>query len=628
MMRTGCGPASRICTATAACLLLTLGIEPSACRARAQGASPEELVAWLDSPETEWVATARLQAVADAAIPLLLQPARIQSGAHDRWTAQMLALAKLGEPAIPPIATRLATILGGTDPAALRGAAHPLIKVLGSMGPAAVPALLDVAEASSVPAVAFDALDEVARLEPRTTFMGHVESGWSYWRPMDDRLNDLARELAPQLPRVRKLMERGIREWKPQGVALQRPAAYLLARWGAGEARARGLEVLDALARADEPFYRNLEAIRLLHDLRAPQTAELIRLAAAKVPDSNNLKPQYLLTMTAALYQVGDRNYGPLLASALGAAQPYVRMDALRFIAASGDLSNAPQILPLLEDRSAASGLIVGNIARDALRRLTLEQFDTDRDAWSTWLDANRGASRADLVARRVNMYVIALPKTPIKDANRWIAEFNGSDGAAVLPLIDRYLDRRDLQAGMIGGGSGPIGAYGPRVVTLLLDMAMRQVPGALQRLTACLEAADPDVRMFGALALSAFDKPRAIERLVKEAAAPEEWHRHRASELLLLLGDKRGIPGIIERLISSQKAARIFACRDLRIYTQQPLSCDANASLSDQASNVAAWRTWWQRAEPTFRVKSREAALDLEAFPISPVQFGNHPVK
>jgi hypothetical protein len=96
----------------------------------------------------------------------------------------------------------------------------------------------------------------------------------------------------------------------------------------------------------------------------------------------------------------------------------------------------------------------------------------------------------------------------------------------------------------------------------------MRRVPGALQRLTACLNAAEPQVRMFGALALAAFDRPRALERLAIEAKSPEEWHRNQASEFLLQLGDRRGIPARLEILAGDLEAAHSFACRDLRVYT------------------------------------------------------------
>jgi hypothetical protein len=547
----------------------------------------------------------------------------------------MLALAKLGAPAIPSITDRVIAILNAGDSNALE-AAHPLMKVLGSMGPAAVPALLQIAETSTIPYVTFDALDEIVRLEPRTSVFGQSLSPWLFWSPADARLDELRQELVPQLPRLRKLMERALTEWKPQAPAPHRAAAYLLARWGEGEIRARGLQVLEELARANEPFYYNLHSIGLLHALGAPETPSLIRQTASRVPDSNDLKGQYLLSMAIGLHQLGDRDYAPLLSVALRDARPYVRMDAARFVASSAEISHVALLLPLLDDHEEWNGRTVAQVVLESLQRLTLEQIGTDSESWRTWLETNRGVSRDRLVARRVNAHLAAVRKVPIWEANRWIDEFDGSDGAVLLPLIDQYLDGADLNASAVGpntsrgsGGSGPIGLHGPRIVTLLLDMTIRRVPGALQRLANCLDAADPQVRMFGALALAAFDRSRAVERLVMEAKTPDAWHRSRASEFLLQLGDKRGIPARLEGLSSDQEAARVFACRDLRVYTQEVLPCDARASASNRAANVNAWHAWWGRAEPTFRVKTHEAELDLQAFPlISPVSIGDRRVR
>jgi hypothetical protein len=273
--------------------LLALSGGLSTRSAFAQTPRPSELIAELDNPETEWLATARLQAIPNAALPMLLQPGRIASGPHDRWTAQMLALAKLGEPAIPSITGRVIEILIADDSNAF-AAAHPLIRVLGSMGPAAVPALLQIAETSTIPYVTFDALDEIVRLEPRTSVFGQSVSPWLFWRPADARVDELRRELV---------------------------------------------------------------------------------------------------------------------------------------------------------------------------------------QTWRTWFEANRDVSRATLAARRVKAHLAVVRQVPIWEANRWMDEFDGSDGGAVLPLIDQYLDRQDLDASAVGpdsrrgsGGSGQIGMDGPRIVTLALE--------------------------------------------------------------------------------------------------------------------------------------------------------------
>ena len=373
---------------------------------------------------------------------------------------------------------------------------RPLIKVLGSMGPAAVPALLQIAEASTVPYVTFDALDEIARLEPRTNVFGQSLSPWLSWRPNDERSNCVGTRATTAAP--------------------------------------------------------------------------------AKVDGA-----------TASIE--------------------------------AADSSHVALLLPLLDDQAASNGQTVAQVVVESLQRLTFEPLGADTKTWSTWFETNRGVSRGVLVARRVKAHLDVVRQVPIWEANRWIDEFDGSDGAALLPLIDQYLDRRDLNASTVGpnssrgrGGSGPIGMHGPRIVTLLLDMTIRQVPGALQRLTASLDAADPQVRTFGSLALAAFNRTLAIERLAIEAKSPEAWHRSRASEFLLQLGDSRGIPARLEAFANDQQATRMFACRDLRVYTQQPMSCDASASGPDRAVNVGAWKAWWEREEPTFRVKTREAELDL----------------
>jgi hypothetical protein len=616
-------------------LLLGLGTGPHiAAAARAPAPSVDELIAWLDDPETEWVATTYLQAIPRAALSLLLQPGRVASGPHDRWTAPMLALSKLGEPAIPAITSRALAILRTRD-GYMSGGAHALIKVLGSMGPPAVPALLQIAE-SEMPAVTIDALDEIVRLEPRSNFFGRDLSAWEFWRPADKRLNELQRQLTPLLPRISQVMERGVRQWKPQSAGAQRPAAYLLARWGTGRVRARGVQVLDDLARANGPSSYGLDALRLLHALKAPETAALIRVAAARVPDSDGLKGGSLLTLATALHQLGDPGYTALLDIPLHDARPSDRMDAARFVASTGEIANASLLLPLLDDHTAWNRRTVAEVALESLQRLTMEQLSPDPSAWQAWLDRNRNVSRRSLVAAKLEARIAAFPIVPIWDANRWIGEFGPGDGPLLFPLIDQYLRRPDLNASAIGpkqfrggGGSGPVGQYGPRIVTLLLEMTHQSIAGAMERLVMCLKAADPEVRIFGALALAAYDLPQAIEQMAKDAAnTPESAYRNRASEFLLRLGDRRGIPARLDTLNSDQEAARGFACRDLRVYSQQPLPCDAGATPLEHNAHVAAWRTWWSSNERTFRVRSREAALDLQAFPISHVSFSGRSVR
>lgn len=613
---------------------LVVMILPTLASTVAQRSTPsaEELIGWLDAPDTAWAASAHLQALPQDALPLLLAPGRVNYGPHGSWSAHMLALAKLGEQAVPAIRQRAISLVSGTNTSISVGSASPLIKVLGAMGPVAAPALVDIAEASETPYEAFQALDEMVGLEPRPSMFERRVSGWYLAEPTAHRLIELQERLTPLLPRIRQLLESKFQRWTiSANWAPQRPAAYLLARWGTGDTRARGLLALEALAQEPEPVDYASVSIRLLYALKAPQTAQLIRLTAPRVRDGD-LKGDVLLWMAVALRGLDAPDYADFLESPLRDSRPYMRMEAAGFIGSSGDVSLAARLVALLSDDSNWNGETVASVAHRALQRLTLERLPLDATLWRDWLARNAGATRPNLLALRLKTQLQTVRAVPIWVANSWIDEVESEDGAILLPLVDQYLDRPDLNARSTGpnsgrgaGGPGPSGQYGPRVVTLLLEMTQRGVPGAMKRLADCLDAADPEVRVFGAFALAAYDRPRALARLAKEvrgAAAGD------ASEFLLQLGDKRGIPDLLQGLTSGREARRLFACRDLRVYSQQPLPCDAGTPASERVAQAGVWRSWWKANERSFRPKSREAALDLGASPMLPVRFSGRAVR
>ncbi len=163
----------------------------------------------------------------------------------------------------------------------------------------------------------------------------------------------------------------------------------------------------------------------------------------------------------------------------------------------------------------------------------------------------------------------------------------------------------------------------GPAVVTLALKFAQAGVGGARELLAKCLVDSDIQVRLAGAVALSAFDRPAAIRQLATELSNSERAYRDRASDYLLMLGDARGIPSLIERLDDPFESIARFACHDLRIYTQQPRPCDPSLPADQRARNSSGWREWWRTNAQTFRVMSKEAELDGAAWPsVAPVSF------
>jgi HEAT repeat protein len=608
----------------------------------AQGTAPavDELVQWLDRRETEWVATAYLQQMPGVAIPRLLRPGRAVQGHDDRWTPTLLTLAKIGEPAIPAIVARLDEIRRRADRTEA-SETYGLIKVLGAIGPPAVPALVQLTEAT--PGLMFHSLGAVQRMEPRrpTSDYGQILDPWIFWRAADDGLPQLERAVVPMLPRIQAILDNDAPERKARGGNWHFPAAYLLARWGTGDARARGRQVFEDTARSSVAFYDAIGAIRELHGLRDPATAGLIRLTAPRVPDSNDLRPSYLLSMAIVLQQLGEKDYGPLVDEAIKTGLPHVRVEAAQFLGATEDLFNVPRLVALLGDGTEWNGQRVAAIALQSLRQLTFQDLPPDSNAWQTWMAEQTKLERGALLERWLAAKRRTIATAPIWEANAWIAQLKSITDGRVLPLIADYLRRKDLDPHKTGpdqfsgqGSGGPKGMYGPAVVTVLLRLAQHGVPGAVNGLEQCLQAADSDVRTYAALALAMYQRPAAVEALARELVRPgEDPVFSKAAEFLLDLGDRRGLPSRLTAFDRDAKfyinnntgrATRRFACRDLRIYTQQPLPCHGDAPADVRAVQAAAWRNWLNTQGATFQIPQRAALLDLEAYPlISPIAIG-----
>ena len=602
----------------------------------------DQLITWLDDRSSAWVATAWLQQLGEPAIDALLASGRIQTGPHGRFSARMLALAKIGEPAIPHILKKTLMPLSRTDQDSSEASA--LVKVLGSIGPAAIPALVEMA-AKSPSWISSRALEEIMALEPATEAFGQDVSPWNRWRPQNDRSVEIARLIAPCLPRIEEVMDRQAKAWRPQSPAPHRPAAYLLARWGDGRERARGLNVLKALARTDEPFYYHLESAMLLHRLRAPDAAAVIKEIAGRVTNQTGEKDQYLLRIGVALFQLGDQSYVELIKSAMRSSNRTARIEAIRFAQNSGDLSLAPSMIDLLGDtaetgsqtvetingRTITTRQTIGEFAADSLRRLTFQSIARDAAAWRAWWENHRKSSYSDVLQEFLGSYSDRVESIPMWEANQLIADLSGISDPLIFPLFREYLDRKDLDASRTGpnsfkggGGDGPGGIWGPQIVTSLLRMAQLGHREGQSLLGHAMEVVDPRVRIFAAMAVGSYDRSSAIDSLVREMEMPDRGYRYLAADYLILLGDNRGIPDLIDRLEDKYEATRHRACGDLRLYTQQTFPCDGRLPADVRAANVKRWRSWWSSAL-NFEPKVRQAALDRLASPeVIPVSYSS----
>jgi HEAT repeat protein len=621
-----------------ACTVCSVGV-PSAEGQPAARASVQALVDLLDTPATAWAGTARLLASGPNVLSPLLSSGRVRQGPHGQTSAPMLALAKFGQSAIPPIKERLATLTRDSSLEA-RSEAFALIRVLGSIGPPAIVALVDIA-ASSVDTTRSDAaLQQLVAFEPQEMVFGQAMPPWTFWRPDDNRVAEITRAIVPQVPRIAEVLDRWRQTPRTASRSSQRAAAYLVARWGSGVLRQRALDALDQLARTSPAFYEDLEAARFLHRLRAPSAAVRLHEILPKIPANYDLKDQYVLRVAIALYQLGDSSYEDVLDRVLSTATPHVLVEAIDFARTTGDPALVEPLNALLPDRteteresittvqgeSVRTRRTIGDLALEALRGVTFQPLEADRSAWNAWRASHRQSDRRQLQTEWASSRVSRVTVVPMWEVNAWIEALTSAPDSASLPLIEAYLSRPDLDASKInsdqsrfGGGSWPIGTYGPAVVTLLLGLTQQGVPEARELLAQCLGAADPRVRMYGARALAAFDKRMATGQLARELRSSEDWIRHQAADFLVRLGDARGIPVIIEQLDSFDEATRNLACRDLRMYTQQPLPCDSHVAGDLPAVDLEYWRQWWRSHRHGFRVASREAALDQKAALVVP---------
>ena len=207
------GAMYRIVLALSAVVAVLSTTATSAGVAQDAPASLHTLVAGLDDERTAWASTVRIREAGPTSLQLLLDSGATAAGPHGDWSPRMLAIAKFGESAVPVIAARLAKIARDRDQRAAQEY-HALIKVLGAIGPAAIPALVNV------PSSRAEALEQIMAMEPRTEIFGQDLGDWYVWHPEDDRVAHIRRSITPLLPRLVRVMEEDTRA--------QRPAAYLL----------------------------------------------------------------------------------------------------------------------------------------------------------------------------------------------------------------------------------------------------------------------------------------------------------------------------------------------------------------------------------------------------------------
>lgn len=617
--------------------LATLGLlVPLGMSVTAQPAELDTLISSLENPASAWAATARIRTAPAEIVPALLASRAPLERPHGGLAPRGLALAKRGPSVIPAIETRLRALRGATDRES-RDDAFGLVEVLAALGADGVPALVGVAEQTDDPAIRRSALRALVTMDSEARAFDHIGSPWTTWHPAGDTLQ-AASALTRVLPRVELLLRREPRA--AGGYSSSRETAWLLARWGDGETRANGLGALTSIA-ADTAGDGDWTAAVWLWRLGSPVAARILDEYAASLRH-HRLRHDAQLRVAVVLQHMGDAGSTRWFGEVLRHGDTRLLGEAFEAIRSCGAVAMIPALIARLDDRApsgrtrvvrsddrvAQEPATVGHLALDALRGLTFQDLPLDRTAWETWFADHARTSRAEWLRQWVAARVPEMTAADPADVElwmRWIAELPVAD---VLPLVDGYLSRPEARAGSsvvsggisAGGRSLFQGASIPPVVTLLLRGAQAGVPGYRDRLVRSLDASDARVRLRGALALGAFDRPRATDALARQASETSSpYTRFDAARYLLFMGDARGIPVLLDLIDESGDRdvggpQRLRACEHLRWFTQQPLPCAVDLPAAERAPAVAQWRNWWRSVPKPFVVPLREARLDDEA--------------
>ena len=111
----------------------------------------------------------------------------------------------------------------------------------------------------------------------------------------------------------------------------------------------------------------------------------------------------------------------------------------------------------------------------------------------------------------------------------------------------------------------------------------------------------DDRQRTFSLSVIAAQRDPRILAPLLETvpmSSIPKQQHRYEMARALLMLGDKSGVPILIDGLESPSRGARAQSITALNRGTNAGIKYNAAASAEERAESVAAWRQWWSEME------------------------------
>lgn len=118
----------------------------------------------------------------------------------------------------------------------------------------------------------------------------------------------------------------------------------------------------------------------------------------------------------------------------------------------------------------------------------------------------------------------------------------------------------------------------------------------AVPQMIANLDSHEKSVAVMAAYCLGMIQDPRALDPLARAMATPHEKLRFEAATAMLRMGDRRGLPTMIDGLEHPDPLVRARAILVLKERTGGTMGYAADGRPEDRAAAVARWRAWLAR--------------------------------
>ena len=293
---------------------------------------------------------------------------------------------------------------------------------------------------------------------------------------------------------------------------------------------------------------------------------------------------------------------------------------------------SSKQLVHVLIRQLASPNAAVRAASSNVLARISGQSFGDDRDAWTTWWDANKGLSREQWIESVVDVLQkqaetlraenARLEKELLESHRRLFASLQGEAKTAELAnaLSSPYAAVRVTAANEIGAAGLRQAAPGLR--KLLADPSASVRAGAARALSllgdtsdaeaiiALLHDAAPEVQAAAAKALGKLKAAAAVQPLCRLARAGDEAVAEASIDAVGEIADAGAVPSLLAELASPSPRVREAASRALGLTAraappdvQQAAVCGLVTTLADANERVR-----WYAVHSLAQIKSQAA--------------------